>query len=85
VPTAAEQGYVYFNNLPLWWAGITGPPNLPSYVVEAWDKALQEIFKDPQFISKMKDIGSTPTYVNSSDARKYVENEINVAKELLGM
>jgi tripartite-type tricarboxylate transporter receptor subunit TctC len=85
VPTAAEQGYPYFNDLPLWWAGITGPPNLPSHVVEAWETGFQEIFKDPEFISKMRSIGSTPIYVNSSDARKYVENEIKVAKELWGV
>jgi tripartite-type tricarboxylate transporter receptor subunit TctC len=85
VPTAAEQGYPYFNDLPLWWAGITGPPNLPSHVIQAWETGLQEIFKDPEFISKMRSIGSTPIYVNSSDARKYVENEIKVAKELWGV
>jgi tripartite-type tricarboxylate transporter receptor subunit TctC len=85
VPTAAEQGYPYISDKPQWWTGITGPPNIPSYVVEEWNKALVEIFKDPQFISKMKNIGSTPTYINSSDARKHVENEINVAKELWGV
>jgi tripartite-type tricarboxylate transporter receptor subunit TctC len=85
VPTAAEQGYPNISDKPEWWAGITGPPNLPSYVIDAWDKALQEIFKDPEFISKMKSIGSKPKYVNSRDARKYVENEIKVAKELWGV
>jgi tripartite-type tricarboxylate transporter receptor subunit TctC len=84
VPTAAEQGYLYFNDLPLWWAGITGPPNLPSHVIATWEAGLQEIFKDPEFIAKLRSIGSSPIYLNSRDARKYVENEVRVAKELFG-
>ena len=84
VPTCIEQGYAYTGNLPLWWAGVSGPPNLPSHVVDTWNKALQEIFRDPAFVSKMKDLGSVPTYVNSVDARKLVEKEIQEAKILWG-
>jgi tripartite-type tricarboxylate transporter receptor subunit TctC len=84
VPTCIEQGYPYTGNLPLWWAGVSGPPNLPAHVVDAWDKALQEIFKEPAFTSKIKELGGVPTYVNSTDARKHVEKEIQVAKELWG-
>jgi tripartite-type tricarboxylate transporter receptor subunit TctC len=82
VPTAAEQGFPYFSNISIWWTGVTGPPNLPSYIVDTWNKALQEMYKDPEFLSKMKDIGSTPAYLNSSDFRKYVEKEVKEAKEL---
>jgi len=79
VLTAVEQGYPTVTAV--FWTGISGPPNLPPQIVDKWDKAMEEMLKDQAFISKLKNLGLLPFYLNSSDARKYVEKEmVEVAK-----
>lgn len=70
VPTSKEAGFpeATVDN----WMGITGPPNLPSYVVDIWDKALQEMLKEQDQIKKLKNIGSMPFYHNGHQMREIV-------------
>lgn len=74
VPTTAEVGYPSI--IALHWNGISGPPNLPSHVVNIWDKALQEAVKDPDVIAQLRNIGAVPFYHNASATRNYVKKEI---------
>ena len=83
VPTAVEQGYPTVTAV--FWTSISGPPKLPSNIVNRWEEAIQEMLKDPEFISKSRNLGFKPFYLNSSDAREYVRKEIDEAKSLWGV
>ena len=81
--TTQEQGYPTVNAV--WWFGFSGPPNLPSHIVSRWEEALQEILKDPGFVSKMKNSGGILLYRNPREIREHVRKEMEQAAELWGM
>jgi tripartite-type tricarboxylate transporter receptor subunit TctC len=83
VPTFEELGYptVTAQN----WNGFSGPPNLPSSIVDAWDKALQEMVKDPEVITKLANIGSTPLYMNGTAAKEHVMKEAEEVEKLFSL
>lgn len=83
VMTTAEQGYPAINALP--WFGISGPPNMPSYVIDIWDKALQEMVKEPEMNLKMNNIGNTPYYLNSNATKDFIKKEIEELEKLWGL
>jgi len=64
-----------------WWAGFAGPPKLPSHIVDIWEKALQEMAKDPVSIAQMSNVGR-PFYLNSREMREHVQKEIDEVREL---
>ena len=80
VPTFAELGFptVAIVN----WAGMTGPPNMPAHVIQAWEKAIQEMVKDPDVIAKLKNVGLEPLYYNSKDSIDRVTREIEEFSKL---
>jgi putative tricarboxylic transport membrane protein len=80
VPTTVEQGYIAVSAR-YWW-GISGPPNLPAHIIAKWNEALQEMLKNSEFITKLKNVGFGPFYLNSLDAREYVRKEMGEAREL---
>lgn len=79
VPTMAQLGYPTVDNQ--WWGGFSGPPKIPSHIIEIWENALQELVKDPAYISQTKDVGDA-FYLNSRELREYVKKEIEEVKEL---
>ncbi len=83
VPTFEELGYpgVTAQN----WNGFSGPPNLPSQIVEVWDKALQEMVKDPDIVSKFANIGSTPLYMNGNTTKEHVMKEAEEVEKLFSL
>jgi tripartite-type tricarboxylate transporter receptor subunit TctC len=83
LPTTGEQGYPTVNNV--WWWGISGPPKLPSDIIGKWEEALQELLKDPEYVSKIKNSGGIFAYQNSRDFRERVKKEMEQAAELWGM
>ncbi|MBI4189336.1 MAG: hypothetical protein HY525_02215 [Betaproteobacteria bacterium] len=82
VPTAAEHGYPTISTLS--FLGISGPPKLPSHIVDKWNVALQEMLKDPEIISQLNKIGSIPFYMNSRDFRQYIMDEAELVEKLYG-
>jgi tripartite-type tricarboxylate transporter receptor subunit TctC len=82
IPTTAEQGFPTL--LQSHWQGISGPPNIPSNIVDIWEEALQGVLKDPEVISKLINIGEVPNYVNRHEFRESVKNEIVEVNQLLG-
>lgn len=80
VPTAAEAGYptATVDN----WFGIIGPPKLPAYVVDIWDKAIQEMLKDPEVVAKLRNIWQVPFYRNSREMRELVIETTAEVKKL---
>jgi tripartite-type tricarboxylate transporter receptor subunit TctC len=81
--TTGEQGYPTVNNV--WWWGISGPPKLPPDVIKAWDDALQELLKDPEYVSKITKSGGVIAYQNAKDFRERVRKEMESAAELWGV
>ncbi len=82
LPTTAELGYPAIDILDSY--GPSGPPNLPAYVVDTWNKAMEEMLKNPEITDKMKNMGLMPDYHNSIDAREHARKKIDELKELFG-
>ncbi len=80
VPTAAEAGFptATVDN----WFGITGPPNMPASIVEAWEKAVQEMLKDPETPTKLRAIAQVPFYHGSKEMKEMVAKVTVEAKKL---
>jgi tripartite-type tricarboxylate transporter receptor subunit TctC len=83
LPTTAEQGYPIVKNV--WWWGISGPPKLPASISNKWEEAIQELLKDPEFVSKIKNSGGIIDYHNPIKFRDRVRMEMEEAAELWGM
>ena len=83
VPTTIELGYPTVKCL--FWIGLAGPPNLPPFVLEKWDKALEEMLKDPEVISKLKNVGAVPFYHNAQGMKDFVMQETEEVRELWGL
>lgn len=64
------------------WTGISGPPQLPSQVVETWNVALHEMVKDPEYVAKLKRAGALPFYKNAAEMKDYIAKETAIVAEL---
>ncbi|MEM2126330.1 MAG: tripartite tricarboxylate transporter substrate binding protein [Candidatus Methanosuratincola sp.] len=84
VKTPGEQGFPLMDTK-IWWWGISGPPNLPSHIIEAWHRTLRELVNDPEYVEKIKNSGGLIEYREGEEFRKWVEKEIQTAKELYGV
>jgi tripartite-type tricarboxylate transporter receptor subunit TctC len=80
IPTTAELGYPMLNVVH--WNAVAGPPKLPSYIVDIWDKALQEVLKDPEVLTKLASVGLEPFYSNASAYKELVRNQLEQIGEL---
>lgn len=83
VPTAVEQGFPTVTAV--FWTSMSGPPKLPSHIIGKWEEAIQEMLKDQEFLSKLKNLGFVPFYLNSRNAREYVGKEMDEAAKLWGL
>lgn len=83
LPTTAEQGYPTVKNV--WWWGISGPPKLPPDIIKKWEEVIQELLKDPEYVSKIKSSGGIIDYHHSQRFRDRVKREMEEAAELWGM
>ncbi len=83
VPTTAELGFPTVTDGQ--WSGISGPPNMPSHIVEAWNKTLAELMKDPEMISQLRKAGSNVFYLNAIEMKEHIVKEIKEIEELMGM
>jgi tripartite-type tricarboxylate transporter receptor subunit TctC len=80
IPTTKEQGYPEINASD--FKGVSGPPNLPSHIIDVWDKAVQEMVKDPETVANWRKVGAMPFYLNARDTIAYVKNEMEELKRL---
>jgi tripartite-type tricarboxylate transporter receptor subunit TctC len=83
VPTTPELGYSSI--VAVQWNGISAPAKLPPDIVDAWEKVLQTMNKDPEVIARLKKIGVSTLYLNSKETREYVEKEMAEVKSLWGV
>jgi len=82
VPTVGEAGYPMATQADRY--GPSGPPKLPSYIVDIWGKGLQEMLKDPEVLKKLARIGITPLYQNASETKARVAKELEELQQLYG-
>jgi tripartite-type tricarboxylate transporter receptor subunit TctC len=64
------------------WVGVSDAHNLPPLVIETWNKTLQEMAKDPEMVSKMRNVGLEPYYLNSKEVREFLLREIEEGRAL---
>ena len=83
IPTVVEEGYPTATQADRY--GPVGPPNLPSHIVEVWEKALEEMIKDPEVIKKLERIGCAPLYQNARETRERVAKELEEIRDLYGL
>lgn len=83
IPTTKELGYPTVNAIS--WYGISGPPKLPSDVVEVLSIALKEMSNDPDTITKMKNVGVTPHYMDAKTIINHVTERIEEMEILWGV
>jgi tripartite-type tricarboxylate transporter receptor subunit TctC len=72
-PTLAEQGYPAVTGDI--WVGFSGPPKMPRQIVEKWEAGFQDMLKDPEVITKLKNIYSEPLYYSSDQMKDFIRKE----------
>ena len=73
IPTAASLGYQAApGSVTNSWTGLSGPPGLPSAVVQKWDQLIQSAIKDPAFAAEMQKLELHPAYLDTTTFRKFV-------------
>lgn len=83
VPTTSGLGYPTVDSQ--FWAGISGPPNLPSHIIQKWNDALEEMLKDPEVISRFRNVGAIPAYRDARATREFVIKETEEVYKLWGL
>jgi tripartite-type tricarboxylate transporter receptor subunit TctC len=83
IPTTAELGYPNVNFI--FWIGLSGPPKMPSNIVEIWGKALKEIEEDPEYISQVKKAGFMQFYKNTREMKEFLTKESEEVAGLYGV
>lgn len=82
VPTTLELGYPSIDG-PM-WNGISGPPKLPSHIVNVWNQAVKEMLKDPEYLSQFRKVFLRPFYHSSTEMKDYVRKESENLADLYG-
>lgn len=80
VPTAIELGYPKISCV--YWIGMSGPPNMPAYVVETWQKAFKELMKDKEYLDDMNKVGTTAQYQDDRAMVEFIKKESKEVAEL---
>jgi len=83
IPTAGEVGYSSVDVVN--WLGLSGPPKLPSNVVDALDKAQQEFVKDPEIVQKLRNMGTIPIYRDAKATIEHVMKKMDEVEKLWGL
>lgn len=83
VPSMVELGYPTVPST--FFTGLSGPPKLPSYIVDIWDRTLKEMQKDPEYISRLKSLGFRQIYLNAHEMRELVSKDMQEAAEVYGV
>jgi tripartite-type tricarboxylate transporter receptor subunit TctC len=82
VPTTKEQGFPSLNTVI--WFGFSGPPGLPEPLIRIWDQTTKEIVSDPKVVAQLEKVTSVPMYLGPGEYKKYVLDECEKVKQLLG-
>lgn len=80
VPTFNELGYPTIGVIQ--WYGVSGPPKMPSFIANVWEKTFQEMVKDPEVLKKLSNVGAMPFFLSASENRKAVLKDMEEMKKL---
>jgi len=73
IPTTKESG-VPGSNI-IGWYGISGPPNLPPHIINAWSKALEDSTKDAEFLTQAVKLKKYFAYLPPKETKDMVNAE----------
>ncbi|MBP1733159.1 MAG: hypothetical protein H6Q55_3588 [Deltaproteobacteria bacterium] len=71
VPTLKELGYDYFNETVFLFAA---PKGTPQYIIDKLDNTFRQVMADPDFINLVAKLEFEPSYRNSADTKKYLQD-----------
>jgi tripartite-type tricarboxylate transporter receptor subunit TctC len=74
IPTSQEVGLPQVTAST--WVGISGPPKLPSNIVQVWNDAFKEMVKDPAIISQLAKIGAVPFYLDGQGVKNFISRDL---------
>jgi tripartite-type tricarboxylate transporter receptor subunit TctC len=69
VPTVKELG---FNVVLRKYRGLAGPPGLPADVIAIWEKAIQQLLRDPDYLKLVKGEALIPDYIGQKDYAAFI-------------
>lgn len=72
IPTLAESGYAVDADT---WFGILAPPNTPPAVVDAIQAQVTRVASQPEFRTRMADMGYTPITIDPKKFGEFVQAE----------
>jgi tripartite-type tricarboxylate transporter receptor subunit TctC len=82
VGTTGEQGYPDMDdNEQL--VTLSAPAGTPASVIAKLEAALQTTMRDPDIVKKLNDLDVQPTFVGSSDARKWLEKDVTKFSKII--
>lgn len=82
VETTGEQGYPEMDdNEEL--VTLSAPAGTPPVVISKLESALRTTMKDPEVIKKLNDLDVEPTFVDSSDAKKWLGKDVAKYSKLI--
>lgn len=81
VPTAKELGLGKMEQI-TGWSGISGPPNMPTEIVEKIWQIMAQTGKDQTWISATENAGSVPYMKGPDEAAKFTKNQFELYREL---
>jgi tripartite-type tricarboxylate transporter receptor subunit TctC len=62
--------------------GLSGPPGMPARIVEIWDRTLREMVQDPEYLTRVKNLGLRPMYLNAAAVKELVLKDMREAEEI---
>ncbi|MGE0153639.1 MAG: Bug family tripartite tricarboxylate transporter substrate binding protein [Reyranellaceae bacterium] len=75
VPTVIEAG---FPDLVVQaWLALYMPAKTPADIVERTNKAIGEVLKDPDVVSKIDNLGAVPTSTTTQELAKFTKDEVD--------
>jgi tripartite-type tricarboxylate transporter receptor subunit TctC len=70
VPTVKELG---FNVVLRKYRGLAGPKGLPDDVIAVWEKATQQLLRDPEYLKIVKGESLIPDFMGQKDYAAFIE------------
>jgi tripartite-type tricarboxylate transporter receptor subunit TctC len=67
------------------WIAFSGPAKMPANVVNIWSQTVAELMKDPDVLTKIKNLPAVPYYHNAADFQKFVAKEDDEIAKLYGL
>lgn len=78
LPTVKESGYDVVVRK---FRGLAGPKGLPANVIKAWEKGIQAVLKDPQYMKIYQEDALTPDYIPHDEYVKFINDFANQSED----